>query len=72
MRTSVAQAFAENGDAFVLRGSPFEWEGKGGRRHRIASLSLAAGSHDRPGSGRRLRRRDLLRARVPPRPGPER
>ena len=28
MRTSVAQAFAENGDAFVLRGNPFEWEGK--------------------------------------------
>ena len=28
MRTSVAQAFAENGDAFALRGSPFEWEGK--------------------------------------------
>jgi hypothetical protein len=28
MRTSVAQAFTENGDAFVLRGSPFEWEGK--------------------------------------------
>jgi hypothetical protein len=28
MRTSVAQAFAENGDAFVLGGNPFEWEGK--------------------------------------------
>lgn len=28
MRTSVAQAFAENGDAFVLRGNRFEWEGK--------------------------------------------
>jgi len=28
MRTSVAQAFAENGDAFVLRGNPFEWKGK--------------------------------------------
>lgn len=28
MRTSLAQAFAENGDAFVLRGNPFEWEGK--------------------------------------------
>jgi hypothetical protein len=28
MRTSVAQAFAENGDVFVLRGNPFEWEGK--------------------------------------------
>ena len=29
MRTSVAQAFAENGDAFVLRGNPFEWGGNG-------------------------------------------
>ncbi|MFC8567328.1 hypothetical protein ACIQFU_38010 [Streptomyces sp. NPDC093065] len=28
MRTSVAQAFAENGEAFVLRGSPFEWKGR--------------------------------------------
>jgi hypothetical protein len=28
MRTSVAQAFAESGEAFVLRGSPFEWDGK--------------------------------------------
>lgn len=28
MRTSVAQAFAENGDAFVLRGNRFEWEGR--------------------------------------------
>ncbi len=28
MRTSVAQAFSETGDAFVLRGSRFEWEGK--------------------------------------------
>ncbi len=28
MRTSVAQAFAENGDAFVLRGNPFTWDGK--------------------------------------------
>lgn len=28
MRTSVAQAFAENGDAFVLRGNRFAWEGK--------------------------------------------
>jgi hypothetical protein len=28
MRTSVTQAFAENGDAFVLRGNPFEWAGK--------------------------------------------
>jgi hypothetical protein len=28
MRTSVAQAFAENGDAFVLRGNRFEWNGK--------------------------------------------
>ncbi len=28
MRTCVAQAFAENGDAFVLRGNRFEWEGK--------------------------------------------
>lgn len=28
MRTSVAQAFAENGDAFVLRGNRFTWEGK--------------------------------------------
>jgi hypothetical protein len=28
MRTSVAQAFAENGEAFVLRGNRFEWEGK--------------------------------------------
>lgn len=28
MRTSVAQAFAENGDAFVLRGNRFKWEGK--------------------------------------------
>jgi hypothetical protein len=28
MRTSVAQAFAENGDAFVLRGQRFTWEGK--------------------------------------------
>ncbi|MWA02720.1 hypothetical protein F8568_020545 [Actinomadura sp. LD22] len=28
MRTSVAQAFAENGEAFVLRGNPFEWKGK--------------------------------------------
>ena len=27
-RTSVAQAIAENGDAFALRGSPFEWVGK--------------------------------------------
>lgn len=24
----MAQAFAENGDAFVLRGNPFEWAGK--------------------------------------------
>jgi len=28
MRTSVAQAFAETGDAFVLRGNRFEWEGR--------------------------------------------
>jgi hypothetical protein len=28
MRTSVAQAFAETGDAFVLRGNRFGWEGK--------------------------------------------
>jgi hypothetical protein len=28
MRTSVAQAFAENGEAFVLRGNRFSWEGK--------------------------------------------
>lgn len=28
MRTSVAQAFAESGEAFVLRGNPFEWDGK--------------------------------------------
>ena len=28
MRTSVAQAFAESGEAFVLRGNPFEWNGK--------------------------------------------
>lgn len=28
MRTSVAQAFAENGEAFVLRGNRFEWQGK--------------------------------------------
>ena len=27
MRTCVAQAFAENGDAFVLRGNRFEWAG---------------------------------------------
>jgi len=28
MRSSVAQAFAENGDAFVLRGQRFTWEGR--------------------------------------------
>ncbi len=28
MRTSVAQAFAENGEAFVLRGNRFTWEGQ--------------------------------------------
>ena len=28
MRTSVAQAFAENGEAFVLRGNRFTWQGK--------------------------------------------
>ncbi len=28
LRTSVAQAFAENGEAFVLRGNRFTWEGK--------------------------------------------
>lgn len=28
MRTSMAQAFSETGDAFVLRGSRFTWEGK--------------------------------------------
>jgi hypothetical protein len=28
MRTSVAQAFAESGEAFVLRGNRFSWEGK--------------------------------------------
>ena len=28
VRTSVAQAFAENRDAFVLGDNPFEWEGK--------------------------------------------
>jgi hypothetical protein len=29
VRTSVAQAFAENRDAFVLGDNPFEWEGSG-------------------------------------------
>ena len=28
MRTSVAQAFSESGDAFVLRGQEFTWEGR--------------------------------------------
>jgi hypothetical protein len=28
LRTSVAQAFAENGEAFVLRGNRFTWQGK--------------------------------------------
>lgn len=28
LRTSVAQAFSENGDAFVLRGHQFTWEGR--------------------------------------------
>jgi hypothetical protein len=28
MRTSVTRAFAENGDAFVLGGNPFQWVGK--------------------------------------------
>jgi len=41
MRTSVAQAFAENGEAFVLRGNRFSWQGKWPHLPRAEAARLA-------------------------------